>query len=265
LRETAGSYLDVALQAAQKAGSLIRRNFKNIAGSDIQVKGRNDYVTRVDREAEEAIKETILKEFPHHRILAEESGDSAVASDFLWVIDPLDGTTNFIHGIPYFAVSMALLEKGRAVFGLIYDPLGRDCFHAGLGRGAFLNDRLIAVSRTEKLAGALGATGFPFKAPGQAAAYARAFKSLLSKCNDMRRCGSAALDLAYTACGRYDFFWEAHLMPWDFMAGKLLIAEAGGLSGDFEGNELSVRTGTVLAANPTLYPLLLQEIGKFFK
>jgi myo-inositol-1(or 4)-monophosphatase len=265
LRRIAEPYLEVALQAAQKAGRLIRRNFQKIAASDIQVKGRNDFVTRVDREAEEVIKETILGEFPSHRILAEESGDTAVASDFLWVIDPLDGTTNFIRGIPCFAISLALLEKGRAIFALIYDPLGQDRFHADLGQGAFLNGRLITVGRTEKLASALGATGFPFKAPDQAAAYARTFKSLLSKCNDMRRCGSAALDLAYTACGRYDFFWEAHLMPWDFMAGKLLIAEAGGQSSDFAGNELAVRTGSVLAANPTLYPLLAREIGKFFK
>jgi len=260
-----GPYLEVALQAAQKAGSLIRRNFQNIAGSDIQAKGRNDFVTRVDREAEEAIKAAILKEFPRHRILAEESGDSAAASDFLWVVDPLDGTTNFIHGIPHFAVSLALLEKGRVIFGLIYDPLSQDRFHAGLGQGAFLNDRPVAVSQRAKLAEALGATGFPFKAPGQAPAYARAFKSLLSKCKDMRRCGSAALDLAYTACGRYDFFWEAHLLPWDFMAGKLLIAEAGGLSSDFAGMELAVRASPVLAANPALYPLLLREIGRFFK
>jgi len=151
------------------------------------------------------------------------------------------------------------------VFGLIYDPLSGDRFHAGLGRGAFLNDQPIAVSRTQTIAASLGATGFPFKAPAQADAYASAFKSLLSKCKDMRRCGSAALDLAYTACGRYDFFWEAHLLPWDFMAGKLLIAEAGGRSGDFSGEELAVRTGSVLAASKTLYPLLLEEIGGFFK
>jgi len=258
-------YLRTAVRAAKKAGEAICRGFRNLAAVDVEVKGKNDFVTRVDREAEEAIAAIILKEFPGHRILAEESGDSAAASDFLWVIDPLDGTTNFIHGIPHFAVSLALLENERLVFGLIYDPLSGDRFHAGLGRGAFLNDQPIAVSRTQTIAASLGATGFPFKAPAQADAYASAFKSLLSKCKDMRRCGSAALDLAYTACGRYDFFWEAHLLPWDFMAGKLLIAEAGGRSGDFSGEELAVRTGSVLAASKTLYPLLLEEIGGFFK
>jgi myo-inositol-1(or 4)-monophosphatase len=265
MKSTSHRYLEVAGQAAQNAGELIRRGFQNLAASDIQAKGKNDFVTRVDREAEAAIVEILRKEFPSHRILAEESGFSAAAGDHLWVIDPLDGTTNFIQGIPHFAVSLALLEKGEVIFGLIYDPLSRDRFHAGRGLGAFLNDRPIAVSRVTKLNSALGATGFPFKAPGQLAAYTRVFQSLMSKCNDMRRCGSAALDLAYTACGRYDFFWEAYLMPWDFLAGALLISEAGGLSGDFAGRKLEVRQGTVLAANKALYPVLSREIGVYFR
>ena len=257
--------LKTGLLAARKAGEVICQGFRHLETGDIESKGKNDFVTRVDRDAETAIKEIITKSFPDHRILAEESGYSAQTSEFLWVIDPLDGTTNFIHGIPHFAVSLALLENGKVIFGLIYDPISQDRFHSRPGRGAFLNDRPIAVSRTATLDSALGATGFPFKAPEQAAAYARAFQSLLSSCKDMRRCGSAALDLAYTACGRYDFFWEAHLLPWDFMAGKLLVSEAGGLSSDFEGNELAVRTGSVLAANKMLYPVLLKVIGDYFK
>jgi len=257
--------LEVALQAAHQAGRIIGRNFQNLAASDIQAKGKNDFVTRVDLEAEAAIKKVITKNFPHHRILAEETGYSEAAAECLWVIDPLDGTTNFIHGIPHFSVSLALLKNNKVIFGLIYDPLSRDRFHAFAGRGAFLNGKAIAVSRTTALASALGATGFPFKTPEQSAAYAKAFKSLLSRCKDMRRCGSAALDMAYTACGRYDFFWEAHLLPWDFMAGKLLVAEAGGLSSDFSGKELPVHTSSVLAANKTLYPALMKEIGKYFK
>ena len=257
--------LKAGLEAARAAGELIRRGFRNLAAGDIQAKGKNDFVTRVDREAEAVISEVILAHFPQHRILAEESGYSPRTSDHLWIIDPLDGTTNFIHGIPHFAVSLALMEGNRVVFGLIYDPLSGDSFHAASGQGAFLNDRPIAVSRETRLDSALGATGFPFKAPEHLPAYSKAFKALLSKCKDMRRCGSAALDLAHTACGRYDFFWEAHLLPWDFLAGKLLIAEAGGLSSDFAGNELAVRTGTVLAANRILYPVLLKEIGKYFK
>ncbi|MCU0276194.1 MAG: inositol monophosphatase [Acidobacteria bacterium] len=257
--------LKTALQAAQKAGKVMLREFQHLAATDIQAKGKNDFVTRVDLEAEAAIKKVIARNLPQHRILAEETGYSQTGGEYLWVIDPLDGTTNFIHGIPHFAVSLALLTNQRVVFGLIYEPLSGDRFHAFAGRGAFLNDRPIAVSQTTILAASLGATGFPFKAPGQAAAYAGAFKSLLSKCKDMRRCGSAALDLAYTACGRYDFFWEAHLLPWDFMAGKLIVEEAGGRTSDFAGEGLALRASTVLAANKALYPALLQEVGKHFK
>jgi len=257
-------YLQAATRASRAAGTVIRRGFENLSAADIQAKGRNDFVTRVDLEAEAAIKKVLSRDFPRHRILAEETGYSATAGEFLWVIDPLDGTTNFIRGIPHFAVSLALLENGKAIFGLIYEPLSQDCFHAALGRGAFLNGRAIATSRVKKMASALGATGFPFKAPGLVSPYAKAFRSLISQCEDMRRCGSAALDLAYTACGRFDFFWEAYLRPWDFMAGKLLIAEAGGLSSDFAGNELPVRTSSVLAANKFLYSELLGMIGKYF-
>jgi myo-inositol-1(or 4)-monophosphatase len=257
--------LRTALRAARAAGELIHRNFQRLAAADIQAKGRNDFVTRVDREAEAVIGETILARFPHHRMLAEEGGYSARRGDHLWVVDPLDGTTNFIHGIPHVAVSLALMEKGKVIFGLIHDPLAGESFHAEAGRGAFLNGRPIAVSRTAGLAAALGATGFPFKAPEQLSAYSRTFKALMSKCKDMRRCGSAALDLAYVACGRFDFFWEAFLLPWDFLAGKLLIAEAGGVSSDFAGRGLSLRKGTVLAANRMLYPFLAKEIGKYFK
>ncbi len=257
--------LKTATLAAQRAGKVIGRGFRHLENNEIQRKGKNDFVTRIDLDAETAIKKVIEKNFPEHRILAEETGYSTRQGEYLWVIDPLDGTTNFIHGIPHFAVSLALLKNGQTVFGLIYEPLSGDLFHAFAGRGAFLNDKPIQVSRTVSLADALGATGFPFKAPAQRPAYARAFKSLLSQCKDMRRCGAAALDLAYVACGRYDFFWEAHLFPWDFMAGKLIVEEAGGMTGDFSGNELCVRTGSVLAANKKLYPVLLREVGQHFR
>jgi len=257
--------LKTGLQATRGAGAVICRGFRHLEAGEIQLKGKNDFVTRVDLEAESAIKKVIERKFPDHRILAEESGYSTSAGEYLWVIDPLDGTTNFIHGIPHFAVSMALLKNNQVIFGLIYEPLSRDRFHAFAGQGAFLNGKPICVSSTVVLADALGATGFPFKAPAQRPAYARTFKSLLSKCKDMRRCGAAALDLAYVACGRYDFFWEAHLLPWDFMAGKLIVAEAGGLTSDFAGKELALCTNTVLAANKNLYQKLLKEIRTYFK
>jgi myo-inositol-1(or 4)-monophosphatase len=258
-------YLQAAKRAARKAGDLICHDFQNLASADITVKGKNDFVTRVDREAEAAIGEEILLQFPQHRILAEEGGYTGESSEYLWVIDPLDGTTNFIHGIPHFSVSLALLKNGKVIFGLIYDPLAHDCFHAAAGKGAFLNDVPITVSKATALSSALGATGFPFKAPHFLENYTNTFRSLLSKCQDMRRCGSAALDMAYTACGRYDFFWEAHLLPWDFMAGKLIVEEAGGKTSDFSGKELTVQTSSVLATNKMLGPVLLQEIGQYFK
>jgi myo-inositol-1(or 4)-monophosphatase len=257
--------LKIALQAVQEAGDLINSNFQNLQYSDIQSKGKNDFVTRVDREAEAAISRILLKEFPQHQILGEESGYSRRKSKYLWVIDPLDGTTNFIQGIPHFAISMALMAHGKVILGLIYNPLSEERFHAIKGQGAFLNNRPITVSRKKTLRSAFVATGFPFKAPQFLEAYTNTFRSLLSRCQDMRRCGSAALDLAYTACGRYDFFWEAHLLPWDFMAGKLIVEEAGGLSGDFVGKELTLQTSSVLAANKILYPVLLKLIGKYFK
>ncbi len=258
-------FLKIALQAVQVAGDLIGGNFQNLQYSDIQAKGKNDFVTRVDREAEAVISRILLKEFPQHQILGEESGYSHQKSKYLWVIDPLDGTTNFIQGIPHFAVSMALLRNSAVVFGLIYDPLSRECFHAYADQGAFLNNARIAVSRTGKMSSALGSTGFPFKAPQFLEQYTNVFKIMLSQCQDLRRCGSAALDLAYTACGRYDFFWEAHLLPWDFMAGKLIVKEAGGKTSDFQGRELQVQTSSVLAANKTLYPKVLKIIGSHFK
>jgi myo-inositol-1(or 4)-monophosphatase len=257
--------LKIALQAVQEAGDLIKSNFKNLPDGDIQSKGKNDFVTRVDREAEDVIGQTLLREFPRQQILAEESGYSRRKSKYLWVIDPLDGTTNFIQGIPHFAISIALMANGKVIFGLIYDPLSEERFHAIKGQGAFLNNRRIAVGRKKTLQAAFGATGFPFKAPQFLQPYANTFRDLLSRCQDMRRCGSAALDLAYTACGRYDFFWESHLLPWDFMAGKLIVEEAGGKTGDFQGRELQVQSGPVLAANKTLYPRILKIISSQFK
>lgn len=255
----------VALQAAHAAGDLIGRNFQKLQNADIQRKGENDFVTSIDKEAETVIGHVIASHFPKHQILAEEGGRSSQKSEYLWVIDPLDGTTNFIQGIPHFAVSLALMRNGTVIFGLIYDPLSRECFHAAAGQGAFLNDAPIVVSNTNHMGSAFGSTGFPFKAPQFLNPYANVFKTLMSQCQDMRRCGSAALDLAYTACGRYDFFWESYLLPWDFMAGKLIVEEAGGKTSDFQGRELLVQTSSVLAANKTIYTEILKTIGSHFK
>lgn len=253
------------MQAARKAGELINDNFQKLQHEDIRSKGKNDFVTRIDREAERIIAAVIASRFPGHQILGEEGGLTAQRGEYLWVIDPLDGTTNFIQGIAHFSVSLALMKNSSTVFGLIYDPILKECFHAASGQGAFMNDAPIKVSRTKRMGSAFGATGFPFKAPHLLTPYAHVFKILMPRCQDLRRCGSAALDLAYVACGRYDFFWESHLLPWDFMAGKLIVEEAGGLTGDFAGKKLPVQTSSVLAANKILYPVLLKLIGKYFK
>jgi myo-inositol-1(or 4)-monophosphatase len=258
-------FFKIALQAAREAGDVIGSNFQRLRHEDIRSKGKNDFVTRVDKEAERIIAEVIASHFPDHQILGEEGGLSARKGEYLWVIDPLDGTTNFIQGIAHFSVSLALMKDGSVVFGLIYDPVLRECFHAASGQGAFMNDAPILVSKTKQLSSAFGATGFPFKAPHLLEPYAAVFKALMPQCQDLRRCGSAALDLAYVACGRYDFFWESHLLPWDFMAGKLIVEEAGGTTSDFAGNELPLRTSSVLAANAWLYPILLKEIGGHFQ
>lgn len=256
--------LEVALQAAREAGDLIGGNFQKLQTADIERKGENDFVTRIDKEAETIIGRVIGRHFPAHQVLGEEGGLSQQKSEYLWVIDPLDGTTNFIQGIPHFSVSLALLKNGAVVFGLIYDPLTRECFHAAAGQGAFLNEARIAVSRTGQMGSAFGCTGFPFKAPRLLEPYTNTFKIMMAQCQDLRRCGSAALDLAYTACGRYDFFWEAHLLPWDFMAGKLIVEEAGGKTSDFQGRELPLQTSSVIAANKTLYPKILKMIRSHF-
>ncbi|MCX6554141.1 MAG: inositol monophosphatase family protein [Candidatus Aminicenantes bacterium] len=254
----------IAWRAAHEAGDLIKRNFQNLQNIDIQSKGKNDFVTRVDREAEGIITKVIASNFPDHQVLAEEGGLSTQKGEYLWVVDPLDGTTNFIQGIPHFAVALALMKNEQVIFGLIYDPLLRECFHAASGQGAFLNDAPIVVSAIKQMGSAFGATGFPFKAPHLLTPYTDVFKILLPQCQDLRRCGSAALDLAYVACGRYDFFWESHLLPWDFMAGKLIVEEAGGTTSDFSGKELPVQTSSVLAANRCLHPTLLDLIGPHF-
>jgi len=205
--------LKVAFEAAHEAGDLIGRNFQNLQNADIQRKGKNDFVTRIDKEAEAIIGNVIASHFPNHQILGEEGGLSRQKSEYLWVIDPLDGTTNFIQGIPHFAIALALLKNNTVIFGLIYNPLSRECFHACAGQGAFLNNARIVVSHTGNMSSALGSTGFPFKAPQFLEQYSNVFKIMLSQCQDLRRCGSAALDLAYTACGRYDFFGKPICCP----------------------------------------------------
>ncbi|HLS87065.1 MAG TPA: inositol monophosphatase family protein [Burkholderiales bacterium] len=252
--------LNIAVRAARRAGSIINR--AALAGDfSVRSKRAHDYVTEVDRAAEAAIIETIRKAYPDHGILAEESGAASEAAEHRWIIDPLDGTTNFIHGFPQYCVSIALEHRKVLEHALVYDPVRDELFTASRGRGAFLNDRRIRVSRCAKLSEALVGTGFPFKELGRVDLYLRQLRSIMEKTSGVRRAGAAALDLAYVACGRLDAFWELGLAPWDMAAGALLVQEAGGLVGDLKGEQSYLASGDICAAAPKLFPPMLQALG----
>ncbi len=251
--------LNIAVNAARRAGNVIVRALERIDTLDIEAKAHNDFVTEVDRRAEAEIIQVIHRAYPHHSILAEESGHQG-ESDFEWVIDPLDGTTNFLHRFPQFAVSIALRNKGRLEQGVIYDPLRQELFTASRGEGAQLDGKRIRVSSRKGLEGALLGTGFPFKQQQHLDAYLDTFRALFPMAAGIRRPGSAALDLAYVAAGRLDGFWEIGLSPWDMAAGVLLIQEAGGLVSDFAGAHRFMETGNIVAAPPKLFKAMLQQI-----
>ncbi len=252
--------LNTAVKAARRAGQIINRASQNLDSLTVKQKSFNDFVSEVDQKAEDAIKEVLLEAYPKHAILAEESGAQG-ASEYQWIIDPLDGTTNFLHGFPQYSVSIAMQHKGVLTHAVIYDPSRNDLFTASRGAGAFLNDRRLRVSRCEYLKDALIGTGFPFRDFAHLDAYLDIFRELMQKTAGLRRPGSAALDLAYTAAGRYDGFWEFDLKPWDIAAGALMVQEAGGLVGDFQGEPNYLQSGNILAGNPRIFGQLLQTIA----
>lgn len=252
--------LNIAVKAARRAGNLIHRAADNIDHLTVTKKSNADYVSDVDRAAERTIIETILDVYPTHAILAEESGAQG-ESEYLWIIDPLDGTTNFLHGFPQYAVSIALQHNGVLTQAVIYDPTKNDLFTATRGRGAFLNDRRIRVSKRSDLADSLIGTGFPYTKFDHLDAYMDILKDMMQKTAGLRRPGSAALDLAYTAAGRYDGFYETGLKPWDIAAGCLLITEAGGLVSDLQGNDSYLKSGHLCAGNPKIFAQMLQVIA----
>jgi len=252
--------LNTAVKAARRAGSIINRASRNLDILSVTQKAINDFVSEVDREAEQAIIEALLGAYPGHSILAEESGASG-KSEFRWIIDPLDGTTNFLHGFPQYAVSIALEHKGVMTQAVIYDPAHNDLFTATRGHGAYLNDHRLRVSKRSKLQQGLIGTGFPFREFAHVDAYLAMLRDLTQKTTGLRRAGSATLDLAYVAAGRLDGFWEFGLGPWDIAAGSLLITEAGGLVGDLEGNSGYLESGNIIAANPKLFSQLVQALA----
>ncbi|MDD1627822.1 MAG: inositol monophosphatase [Methylococcaceae bacterium] len=251
--------LNIAVRAARSAGDLILRSADNVSRLHVDQKGKNDYASEVDRTVEREIINIIKAAYPDHTILAEESGEHK-GNDFVWVIDPLDGTTNFLHGFPQYAVSIALKHKGKLEVGVVYDPLRDELFTAKRGGGAMLNSRRLRVTNQTSLNGALIGTGFPFKTDKHLDAYLGMFKALAPECAGIRRAGSAALDLAYVAAGRLDGFWEIGLMEWDMAAGILLIKEAGGVITDFSFNDNYLESGNVIVGSPKMHQLMYQLI-----
>jgi myo-inositol-1(or 4)-monophosphatase len=251
--------LNIAVKAARRAGGLINRAALDGTALDVKAKGAKDFVTQVDQAAERAILDAVRQAYPDHAILAEESGALASsAAEYRWVIDPLDGTTNFIHGFPQYCVSIAVQHRGATAHAVVYDPTKNELFTASKGRGAFLNDRRIRVSRRERMKDALVGTGFPFKELSRLELYMAQLRAMMGACAGVRRAGAAALDLAYVAAGRLDAFWEMGLSAWDMAAGALLIQEAGGLVGDFRGEPGWFESGDICAATPKLFPPLLE-------
>ena len=260
--------LNIAVKAARRAGSIINRAALDRTQLEIRAKRANDFVTQVDRSAESAIIDIVRQAYPDHAILGEESGalegkpaaGAAAKAEYRWIIDPLDGTTNFIHGFPQYCVSVALQHRGVIEHGVVYDPSKNELFTASRGRGAFLDDRRVRVTKCTNLKDALVGTGFPFKELSRLDLYMKQLKLIMQTSAGVRRAGAAALDLAYVAAGRLDAFWELGLSPWDMAAGALLIQEAGGLVGDLSGDAGWLENGDIAAATPKVFTQLLAAL-----
>ncbi len=259
--------LNVAIKAARAAGAIINRAALDVEAVRISQKQVNDFVTEVDHAAEQAIIETLLTAYPGHGILAEETGNThgAKHSDYVWIIDPLDGTTNFIHGFPVYCVSIAMAFKGKIEHAVVYDPSRNDLFTSTRGRGAYLNERRIRVSKRTQLKDCLISTGFPFRPGDNFKNYMAMMADLMPRTAGLRRPGAAALDLAYVAAGFADGFFESGLSIWDVAAGSLLVTEAGGLIGNFTGEADFLEQKECLAASPRIYGQLVPLLGKYSK
>lgn len=251
--------LNIAIRAARSAGALIVRQLERVDSLNVTEKGRNDFVTEVDQRAEQIIIDTIHKAYPNHGILAEESGQRS-GDETIWIIDPLDGTTNFLHNFPHFAVSIAVEHRSRIVQAVIFDPIRQELFTASRGEGAQLDSRRIRVSKKTSMDSALLGTGFPFRELSNLDGYLSTLQAFMPNCAGIRRAGSAALDLAYVAAGRLDGFWEFGLKRWDIAAGVLLIHEAGGFVSDPFGGESYLDCGDIVAGNPKIAKKMLQTL-----
>lgn len=253
--------MHIAVRTARAVGRRLIDRFERRHELKLRSKGLNDLVTEADVECETEIIRQLKTAYPSYRILAEESGGSLAPQGFCWIIDPIDGTANFVHGVPHFSISIALAENGQVIGGLVFDPIRDEMFVGENGRGAFLNDYRIRVGKSLSLHDSLLATGFPHKQKDLLPRYLESFSRLFTLSRGIRRQGSAALDLAYVAAGRYDGFWEMGLSRWDIAAGLIILSEAGGFVSDFSGGKNSLNNGEVIAANPTIHGLMLKEIA----
>lgn len=253
--------LNIAIRAARAAGNIIIRYYGRTDELTINSKRHNDFVSEVDRNAEHEIIKIIKRAYPKHAFLAEEAGKLGENDEYEWIIDPLDGTTNFLHNFPQFCVSIALHKKGIPEIAVIYNPVSQELYTAVRGGGAFLNEKRIRVSNRRSMEGALLATGFPFGENHKIDLYLQTLKPFMQQAAGVRRTGSAALDLAYVACGRCDGFWEFGLHSWDMAAGALLVKEAGGFISDLNGNDHYLQTGNIICANPKLHAQMLEIIS----
>jgi myo-inositol-1(or 4)-monophosphatase len=257
--------LSTAIDAAKIGGSIILRGFHGLKKNQIRVKGSGDWVTDLDHRSEAAIIRRIRRSFPDHSIHAEESGMAGGSAPVRWFIDPLDGTTNYVHGVPVFSVSIAAAVEGEIVAGVVLDPVHDEMFWAKKGGGAWRNRTRIRVSDKKRLGECFFASGFPWRSKRYLDPYLDSFRDLFEASAGIRRMGSAAIDLAYTACGRYDGFWEMKLKPWDVAAGVLIVTEAGGRVSDFLGGANFMQTGNIVAANPAVFPQMLKIVKKHLK
>ena len=255
---------ELAISVAKEAGRILRDNIGKIQSEHVEDKNPFDYVTEIDRSCEQLIIKSIKKYYPDHAILAEESGASSNKNRFCWIIDPLDGTTNFIHGVAHSAISIALQEANEIVLGVIYDPYRDELFYAEKGKGAYCNADRISVSSQGNINNCLIGTGFPFKSRQFLDRYWRVLSEIFMEVSGIRRTGSAALDLCYVACGRFDGFWELKLSPWDIAAGSIIVNESGGKITDFEGGNNHIWNGDVIATNSIIHRTILTKVQKVF-
>ncbi len=251
--------LNIAVRAARAAGNVIARHTDRLDTLTVSSKQRNDFVSEVDRLAEQAVIDIVRKAYPDHGFLGEETGRHG-GGEFVWIVDPLDGTTNFLHGFPAFAVSIGIRHKGRIEHGVVYDPLRQELFTASRGEGATLDGKRIRVTACKGLEGALVGTGFPYLGHQDVDAFIAALKSVMVKTAGVRRAGAASLDLAWVAAGRLDGFWEFGLKPWDMAAGTLLIQEAGGIVGDADGGTGYMDSGDIVAGGRKVFAALVREL-----